>query len=93
MADDDLTDLEIDDEVITCWCGEVGTADELFDDACLDSGCGGTGVLYCHCGGDLCVCHFHGETECPGCSDCESNDNDFDDDQDWYDDHETSGEG
>lgn len=26
------SDDEIDDEVITCWCGARGTYDELFDD-------------------------------------------------------------
>lgn len=59
------------DAILTCWCGARGTYEELFDDACLDEGCGGMGVLYCYCGGDFCVCHFHGETECPGCDDCE----------------------
>lgn len=60
-----------DDEVITCWCGETGTADELFDDAVYDQDCGGSGVLYCECGGDQCVCHHHGQdVECPGCRDC-----------------------
>ena len=68
---------DIDDEIITCWCGEEGTEEELFsDDPYLDT-CGGTGFLYCHCGGDLCVCHHHGqEIECPGCEDCEGDDAD-----------------
>lgn len=60
-----------DDEVIRCWCGVRGTYDELFDDAALEDGCGGTGHLTCYCGGDFCVCHHHGETERPGCEDCE----------------------
>ena len=66
--------------VITCWCGARGTADELFaDDPYLDT-CGGTGFLDCHCGGDLCVCHHHGqEIECPGCEDCMPYDKDWDD--------------
>ena len=58
-----------DDEIITCWCGAKGTYDELFDDP--DEGCGGTGYVYCYCGGDQCVCHHHGqEIECPGCDEC-----------------------
>lgn len=66
-----------DDEIITCWCGEKGTYDELFDDIGLDEGCGGSGFVYCYCGGDLCVCHHHGqEVECPGCEDCVPDDED-----------------
>ena len=42
----------------------------IYDDKHLDKTCGGMGVLYCHCGGDLCVCHNHGEVECFGCEDC-----------------------
>lgn len=68
---------DIDDEIIiTCWCGATGTADELFDDDCLDESCGGSGELNCYCGGDLCVCHNHGSVECPGCEDCEGIDDD-----------------
>ena len=72
---------EIDDEIIACWCGAKGTCDELFDDSVFEENCGGLGVLYCYCGGDLCVCHNHGEIECPGCDDCQSED--FDDDSDY----------
>lgn len=50
-----------------CWCGEENPH---YDESGLDDGCGGTGVLYCSCGGDLCVCHNHGEVECDGCDDC-----------------------
>lgn len=68
---------EPDDEIITCWCGAQGTFDELFDDAVYGESCGGDGFLYCLCGGDLCVCHHHGqEVECPGCPDCEFEDDD-----------------
>jgi len=71
------------DEIIRCWCGAKGTADELFGD--LDEGCGGTGHVGCHCGGDQCVCHYHGqERECPGCDQCPERD-DWDDDFDDYD--------
>jgi hypothetical protein len=45
-------DIEPDDEIIACWCGAKGTYDELFDDACLDQSCGGTGYVECSCGGD-----------------------------------------
>jgi hypothetical protein len=77
MCDDD-------GEIIRCWCGVEGTYEELFDDASLDRTCGGTGELNCECGGDLCVCHHHGATECPGCDDCEGDENDwYDDDVPW----------
>lgn len=71
--------MEIETDIIECWCGAKGTYEELFDDDFLDDGCSGTGMLQCYCGGDLCVCHNHGETDCPGCPDCEP---EFDDD-DW----------
>jgi len=60
-------------EIIQCWCGARGTFDELFGE--LDQGCGGTGHVYCYCGGDICVCHYHGqEQECPGCDECPERD-------------------
>ena len=55
----------------TCWCGAQGTYEELFDESGLEDCCAGTGSLNCFCGGDQCVCHFHGQTECNGCEDCE----------------------
>jgi hypothetical protein len=77
MSDDEI---DIDDEIIACWCGATGTYGELFDDALFDEDCGGSGWLDCHCGGDICVCHNHGqEVECPGCPDC-GRDDDLDDD-------------
>jgi hypothetical protein len=69
-----------DDYETTCWCGESGKVSDLYDDTGLDVSCGGLGSLNCRCGGDQCVCHYHGETDCPGCPDCE---NDCDDD--WGD--------
>lgn len=71
-------------EIIRCWCGETGTLEELF---CLDSlerTCGGSGELQCRCGGDLCVCHNHGQVECLGCEDCETNDEDYDDQESLF---------
>lgn len=62
MADTDC------DDTTPCWCGEPSP---LYDDEGLDDTCGGLGSLTCHCGGDLCVCHHHGEVECPGCPDCD----------------------
>lgn len=63
---------DTDDGLFTCWCGAKGTFDQLFDDEpFLSGGCGGTGVLHCECGGSICVCHHHGEVQCPGCSDCD----------------------
>ena len=77
------------DDIIKCWCGAEGTYDELFDDSGLEDGCGGSGTLHCTCGGDQCVCHHHGETDCGGCDDCE-----FDDgfDLDWDDEDDLDGE-
>lgn len=37
----------------------------------LEHGCSGTGTVHCWCGGDMCVCHHHGEVPCFGCPDCE----------------------
>lgn len=72
---------EPDDEIITCWCGASGVYEDLFDDDGTDSFCGGGGTLNCYCGGDFCVCHHHGETECPGCDDCgRDRDDGFEDD-------------
>lgn len=74
-------------ERIRCWCGVVGTYEELFDDDGLDSDCGGTGYVDCYCGGDLCVCHHHGQqVDCPGCDSCPVLDDGFDDD--YYDSEE-----
>jgi len=37
-----------------------------------DSACSGLGTIYClGCGGDQCVCRCGGETDCPGCENCE----------------------
>lgn len=68
-----------------CWCGAQNPycSDEPYDDA----GCSGLGVIYCYCSGDMCVCHNHGEVQCPGCFDCESAD-----DEDDYDPLEELGE-
>lgn len=51
--------------------GEMWLAD--FKDG-LNKCCGGSGVLECHCGGDLCVCGNFGEVDCVGCPDCEFDD-------------------
>jgi len=61
-----------------CWCGEWITAEDLESDS-LDASCAGTGELNCHCGGDTCVCHLHGEAVCVGCPDCDGEDYDYDD--------------
>lgn len=79
MSDDDDDDLDP-GRIITCWCGAEGTLEELFDLSVFSRPCGGSGFLLCYCGGDFCVCHNHGEVECPGCPDCEPED--FDDDRD-----------
>jgi len=51
---------------MSCWCGVRNPYFET-----VAAPCGGTGILYCICGGDFCVCHNHGEVECDGCSDCD----------------------
>ncbi len=80
MSDEPNLDESETDGVFKCWCGAEGPFEELCDMSFLESGCGGTGSLNCFCGGDFCVCHNHGEVECPGCEDCErENDECFDD--------------
>ena len=66
-----------DGDLIKCWCGAEGTFEELFSN-CIDTRCGGIGVIYCYCGGDFCVCHNHGSIDCDGCVDCQSTDDDED---------------
>ena len=64
-----------------CWCGAT---DGWFSEAGLEETCGDSGVLNCFCGGDLCVCHNHGEVECPGCEECGGDDEAWDDyDGEW----------
>lgn len=60
----------------TCWCG---TKNAYF--ALVESECSGTGTVYCYCGGDFCVCHHHGEAECPGCAMCDTDEHEDDDDR------------
>lgn len=80
-VDDVVTEAsQPEDDKIECWCGAVGTFGELFDSEVFDQSCGGSGYLHCECGGDLCVCHHHGEVECYGCEDCDFDDDDFNDD-------------
>lgn len=76
-----LPELDDEEEVFTCWCG---VENPYFSDEDLDDTCGGAGELYCYCGGDLCVCHNHGSSDCPGCPDCE------DEGDDGYDDFDLS---
>jgi hypothetical protein len=64
---------------VPCWCGEPHPYFEP-----QRSGCGGTGMVNCYCGGDQCVCHNHGEMECLGCGDCDNEDDCGDDDY-WND--------
>ncbi len=68
--------VETDEDTFECWCGAKGKYEEMF--APMPSRCGGSGYMECECGGDLCVCHNHGEMECFGCPDCEGDsDDDF----------------
>lgn len=59
-----------------CWCGASGNYEEMFS-AQTEDRCGGDGVLNCFCGGDGCVCHWHGSMECYGCEDCEPDEDDW----------------
>lgn len=80
MAERVVTDKDLEEnDLLRCWCGAIGTYEELFSGE-LAGGCGGLGYIDCRCGGDLCVCHNHGEIDCHGCEDCEDLDEDFDDD-------------
>lgn len=65
-----------------CWCGTRNPYFATVRDG-LDRSCDGTGTLYCLCGGDQCVCHWHGEVECDGCDDCDER-------LDLYEDEEVS---
>lgn len=70
------------DDVGACWCGEE---EPLYSDELPDE-CGGAGVLYCYCGADFCICHWHGEVECDGCDQCREDDGLGDDyDDTWRD--------
>lgn len=62
-----------DEEPFTCWCGVTGDFDSMCSDD-LDPTCGGLGELNCYCGGDQCVCHWHGSAPCDGCEDCDRSD-------------------
>ena len=44
---------ELDEGLIRCWCGAVGTVSELFDSGVYEQSCGGSGFLNCECGGDF----------------------------------------
>ena len=68
---DDLDDLDGPD---VCWCG---VKNPYY--APVHGTCGGTGSVDCYCGGDLCVCHNHGEVECLGCEECQQDNDDYDD--------------
>ena len=77
-------DYDEDGEIYECGCGLSGTYEEMFgEETGLEESCGGSGYLNCYCGGDLCVCHYHGGCDCPGCMDCYNGD-DLDDDSDYY---------
>jgi hypothetical protein len=66
------TEPEIEEApLFTCGCGESGAVEDMLSPDDLEQGCAGTGVVQCFCGGDFCVCHFHGETDCDGCEDCD----------------------
>ena len=66
----------------TCWCGVESPYCADVEDG-LEAACNGTGHLHCYCGGDLCSCHNHGEVQCPGCEECEEEDEDKYDDSEY----------
>lgn len=68
---EEVADLPLEDDGDDnppCFCGETNP---MYLEEGLDETCGGGGMLRCRCGGDQCVCHHHGEIECPGCDDCD----------------------
>lgn len=73
-----IPDEHFEDLNTPCWCGEPDPHYEP-----QRRNCGGMGYWDCLCGGDFCICHNHGESECFGCVDCEQ-----DRDEDDYDAHE-----
>lgn len=83
---DSMLDSVEDPEGYTCWCGAELTDEDVqrMNDDLDGPPCGGSGMLHCYCGGDFCCCHNHGESECPGCPDCDGGD-DFNpyEDMDW----------
>lgn len=78
LSEDELERLDL----FRCHCGFIGKMEEMFDESIYEQGCGGSGILHCECGGDICVCHHHGEIPCIGCDDCEADEDDegFEDD-------------
>lgn len=48
--------------------------------------CSGSGIMRCHCGGDLCVCGDDGE-QCVGCENCERFDDEYEEDPMSNDNH------
>lgn len=77
MSDDSIMAEEEDDGLTLKECPACGMSPAWFSLEGLDEGCSGNGFVNCYCGGDQCVCHNHGEMECPGCDDCQE---DADDD-------------
>lgn len=71
---DEIPELIRDEEtgeqgfIADCWCG---VKEAWHSVSGLPLGCGASGTLHCECGGDLCVCHNHGEVDCDGCEDCD----------------------
>jgi hypothetical protein len=55
-----------------CWCG---VKNPYY--APLPNHCDGCGTITCYCGGDMCVCHWHGEVECFGCAECRDREDDY----------------
>ena len=79
MTNEERSSIELDADgfVGECWCGELNA---WHSEVYLETTCGGSGLLACHCGGDQCVCHNHGSAECTGSPDCDFRDDLFDDD-------------
>ena len=71
MSEEIVEVEDTDCEEFVCWCGAKGTFESMHDMSCLSMDCGGSGYIYCYCGGDFCVCHWHGQTDCEGCPDCD----------------------
>ena len=71
----EMVPIEQCSELIQCWCGAIGSYEEMFNDGDFREVCDGNGSFDCECGGDnLCVCHHHGTIDCEGCPMCEEDD-------------------
>lgn len=67
------TDIKLADDSapVPCWCGEKNP---FYED--VKGPCDGSGECECRCGDNTCFCHNHGHGLCPGCKECDGDDDD-----------------